>query len=98
MTEVHVCIFFVWGNTEILFVKNFMNFILFTGKNNRFPFSDILGYLKNTHKNPKFGRVRQVPTRELHWEFPLGNCVPLPKLGFLWVFFKYEQEVILKSI
>ena len=31
---------------------------------------DILGYLKNTHKNPKFGRVRQVPTRELGWEFP----------------------------
>ena len=41
-----------------------------TGKNNRFPFWDILGYLKNTHKNPKFGRVRQVPTRELGWEFP----------------------------
>ena len=41
-----------------------------TGKNNRFPFLDILGYLKNTHKNPKFGRVRQVPIRELDWEFP----------------------------
>ena len=40
-----------------------------TGKNNRFPFLDILGYLKNTHKNPKLGRVRQV-TRELGWEFP----------------------------
>ena len=41
----------------------------FTGKNNgfcRFPFLDILGYLKNTDKNPKFGKVRQVPT----WEFP----------------------------
>ena len=35
---------------------------LITGKNNRFPFLDILGYLKNTHKNPKFGRVRQVPS------------------------------------
>ena len=41
-----------------------------TGKNSRFPFLDILGYLKNTHKNPKFGRVRQVPIRELGWEFP----------------------------
>ena len=41
-----------------------------TGKNNRFPFLDILGYLKNTHKNPKFGRVRQAPIRELGWEFP----------------------------
>ena len=39
-------------------------------KNNRFPFLDILGYLKNTHKNPNFGRVRQVPIRELGWEFP----------------------------
>ena len=43
---------------------------LFTGKNNGFPFLDILGYLKNTHKNPKFGRVRQVPIWELSWEFP----------------------------
>ena len=43
---------------------------LFTGKNNGFPFLEILGNLKNTHKNPKFGRVRQVPTRELGWEFP----------------------------
>ena len=33
-------------------------------------FLDILGYLRNTHKNPKFGRVRQVPIRELGWEFP----------------------------
>ena len=41
-----------------------------TGNNNSFPFLDILGYLKNTHKNPKFGRVRQVPIRELGWEFP----------------------------
>ena len=41
-----------------------------TGKNNGFSFSDILGYLKNTNKNPKFGRVRQVPIRELGWEFP----------------------------
>ena len=40
------------------------------GKNNRFPFLGILGYLKNTHRNPKFGRVRQVPIRELGWEFP----------------------------
>ena len=41
-----------------------------TGKNNGFPFLDILGYLKNTHKNPKFGKVRQVPTREFPTKFP----------------------------
>ena len=39
-----------------------------TGKNNGFPFLDILGYLKNTHKNPKFGKVKQVQIRELGWE------------------------------
>ena len=27
-------------------------------------------YLKNTHKNPKFGKVRQVPTREFPTKFP----------------------------
>ena len=41
-----------------------------TGKNNGFPILDILGYLKNTHKNPKFGRVRKNPILELGWEFP----------------------------
>ena len=29
----------------------------FPEKNNGFPFLDILGYLKNTHKNPRFGEV-----------------------------------------
>ena len=37
-------------------------------KNNRFPILDILGYLQNTHKNPKFGKVRQVPTRFPGWD------------------------------
>jgi len=41
-----------------------------TGKNNGFPFLDILEYLKNTNKNPKFGKVRQVPTREFPTKFP----------------------------
>ena len=62
-----------------------------TGKlNNSFPFLDILGYLKNTHKNSKFGKVRQVPTTE----FPsslVRTCLTLPNLGFLWVFFKYPK-------
>ena len=40
------------------------------GKNNGFPFLDtVLGYLKNIHKNPKFGKVRQVPTREFPTKF-----------------------------
>ena len=52
-----------------------------TGKNNRFPFLDILGYLKNTHKNPKFGRVRQAPIRELGWEFPGWDLSDFAKFG-----------------
>ena len=52
-----------------------------TGKNNRFPFLDILGYLKNTHKNPKLGRVRQVPIREHGWEFPGWDLSHFAKFG-----------------
>ena len=52
-----------------------------TGKNNRFPFLDILGNLKNTHKNPKFGRMRQVPIRELGWEFPGWDLSHFAKFG-----------------
>ena len=44
---------------------------------------DILGYLKNTHKNPKFGKVRQVPTREFPTKFPDWDLD--------WVFFKYPK-------
>ena len=62
-----------------------------TGKNNRFPFLDILVYLKNTHKNPKFGRGRQVPTKELSWEFPGWDLTLFAKFGILSVFFKYPK-------
>ena len=69
----------------------------FTGKNNGFPFLDILGYLKNTHKKPKFGRVRQVPFWELSWEFPgwdlshfakfgIFNTLKYPKMGIRYFF------------
>ena len=52
-----------------------------TGKNNGFPFLDILGYLKNTHKNPKFGKVRQVPTREFPTKFPDWDLSHPSKFG-----------------
>ena len=52
-----------------------------TGKNNRFPFLDIFGYLKNTHKNPKFGKVRQVPTREFPTKFPDWDLSHSSKFG-----------------
>ena len=57
----------------------------------RFPFLDILRYLKNAHKNPKFGRVRQVPTRELGWQFPGWDLSYFAKFGILWVLFKYAN-------
>ena len=40
----------------------------YTEKNNGFPFLDISGYLKNTHKSPKFGKVRQDPTKFPGWD------------------------------
>ena len=58
----------------------------YTGKNNGFPFWDILGYLKNTHKNPKFGRVKQVPIWELSWEFPGWD---LSHFCQIWDFYGY---------
>ena len=56
-------------------------YVFFTGKNNGFPCLDILGYLKNTHENPKIGRVRQVPIRELGWEFPGWELSYFAKFG-----------------
>ena len=52
-----------------------------TGKNNGLPFLDIFGYLKNTPKNPKFGRMRQVPIWELGWEFPGWDLSHFAKFG-----------------
>ena len=54
-----------------------------TGKNNGFPFLDILGYLKNTHKNPKFGKVRQVPTMEFPTKFPDWDLSPYLTLNLI---------------
>ena len=62
-----------------------------TGKNNRFPFLDIFGYLKNTHKNPKFGRVRQVPIRELGWEFPGWDLSHFAEFGIFMGTLKYPK-------
>ena len=66
----------------------------YTGKNNGFPFLDILGYLKNNHKNPKFGKVTQVPTREFPTKFPDWDLSHSSKFGIfnLCVFFKYPQR------
>ena len=55
--------------------------LTYTGKNKGFPFLDILGYLKNTHKNPKFGKVRQVTTREFPTKFPDWDLSHSSKFG-----------------
>ena len=47
----------------------------------KFPVLDILGYLKNTHKNPKFGKVRQVPIREFPTKFPDWDLSHSSKFG-----------------
>ena len=88
-------------NTHMLFYITCVMFCyityVITGKNNQFPFLDILGYLKKTHKSPKFGRVRQVPTRvfptkfpgwDLSWDF-CGyslNTPKYPKVGIGYFF------------
>ena len=38
-------------------------------------------YLKNTHKNRKFGKVRQVPTREFPTKFPDWDLSHSSKFG-----------------
>ena len=53
----------------------------YTGKNNGFSVLDILGYLKNTHENPKFGGVRQIPIREFPTKFPNWDLSHSPKFG-----------------
>ena len=68
----------VWNDKE-LDLSNGM--VGSTGKNNGFPFLDIFGYLKNTHKNPKFGKVRQLPTREFPTKFPDWDLSHSSKFG-----------------
>ena len=60
----------------------------FTGKNNGFPFLDM-----NTHKNPKFDKVRQVPTRGFPTKFPDWDFSHSSKFGIFVgiLFFKYPK-------
>ena len=51
---------------------------------------DILGYLKNTHKNSKFGRVRQILIREFPTKFELGFV----SLSQIWDFCGYSLNTL----
>ena len=51
---------------------------------------DILGYLKNTPKNPKFGKVRQVPTRKFPTKFPDWDL----SLFQIWDFYGYSLNTL----
>ena len=82
---------------EIICIEKTSEFSLYshTGKNSGFPLLDILGYLKNTHKNPKFGRVRRVPTREFPTKFPDWDLFHSSKFGiFVGNTLKYPKMVI----
>ena len=59
--------------------QQWRNVNIITGKNNGFPFLDILGYLKNTNKTSKFCKVWQVPTREFPNKFPDWDLSPSSK-------------------
>ena len=79
-----------WDNWDIKKLPAKQAF--FTEKNNKLPFLDILRYLKNTHKNPKFGKVRQVQTREFPTKFPGRDLSHSSKLGiFVGILYKYPK-------
>ena len=75
-----------WRFVSVIILK-----IWITGKNNGFPFLDILGYLKNTHKNPKLEEWDKSQSGNLVGNSLVGTCLTLPNLGFLWIFFKYPK-------
>ena len=60
-------------------------------KNNRFPFLDILGYLKIPTKIPNLEERDKSQSGNLVGNSLVGTCLTLPNLGFLWVFFKYPK-------
>ena len=56
-------------------------------------FSEFLRYFKNIHKNPKFGKVRQVSTREFPTKFP-HDRLGLVSLFQIWDFCGYSLNTL----
>ena len=63
----------------------------FTGKNNRFPFLVILGYLRIPIKIPDLAKWDKSQPGNSQPSSLIRTCLTLPNLGFLWVFFKYPK-------
>ena len=61
-----------------------------TRKNNRFPKLDILGYLKNTHKNHKVEEWHKSQPGNLVGNSLVGTCLTLPNFGF----FGYSSKTL----
>ena len=61
--------------------------VLITRKNNRFPFLDILGCLKNTDKNLKFWKSETSPNQGTWWGIPWLRLVSLCQI---WDFYGYN--------
>ena len=78
-------------NSGIIVVRYSLAWLKHTGKNNRFPFLDILGYLKNTHKNPNLEEWDKSQSGNLVGNSLVGTCLTLPNLGFLCVFLIYPK-------
>ena len=77
--------------SDIFLHFNFSSIFRHTGKNNRFPFLDILGYLKNTHKIPNLAKWDKSQPSNSQPSSLVGTCLTLPNSGFSWVFFKYPK-------
>ena len=64
---------------------------LHTGKNNQFPFLDILGNLKNTHKKSQIWKSETSPNQ--------GTWLGIPRLGLvslcqIWDFYGYYLNTL----
>ena len=68
-----------------------MTSVGFTGKNNGFPFLDILGYLRISTKISNLEEWDKSQLGNLVGNSLIRICLTLPNLGFLWVFFKYPK-------
>ena len=66
---------------------------IITGKNNRFPFLDILGSLKNTHKNPQIWKSETSPNKEtwlgIRWLGLVSLCQIWDSYGYSLNTLKY---------